>query len=100
MKLALNQFNRASSGVRVAVLAMLYPTACRICGAGVESWRDGLACGRCWEEGERKIERSRAENNFCLKCGMPLPELPPHIFIEERSCGRCNEMAFGFARAC
>ncbi len=100
MKLGFGQLNRASSDARDAVLSVLYPTACRVCGAMIESWLDGVACGRCWEEGERKIERARAQNDVCLKCEMPLPELPSHILMSERSCGRCDDLAFSFARAC
>lgn len=66
----------------------------------IESWRDGVACNACWREGEEKIEQVRAQNDFCVKCGMPLPALPTLVFTAERRCGRCDELAFGFARAC
>jgi len=94
------QFNQVSSDLRDAILTMLYPNACRVCGAIVESWRNGVACDECWEEGERKIERARALNDFCFKCGMPLPALPSYLFTNERRCGRCDDLAFGLARAC
>lgn len=100
MMLGLYQFNRASLDLRDAVLTMLYPSACRVCGAIVESWRDGVACGECWEAGERKIERARAQDDFCFKCGMPLAELPPYLFTHERRCGHCDELSFDVARAC
>lgn len=66
----------------------------------IESRRDGVACDACWQESERKVERIRAQNDFCGKCGMPLPSLPTRILMSERTCGRCDHLAFSFARAC
>ncbi len=86
--------------MRDAVLATLYPATCRVCGAMIESWRDGVACHDCWQEGEEKIEQVRTQNDFCVKCGMPLPALPVLVFTGERRCERCDELAFGVARAC
>lgn len=85
---------RVTAAVRDAALAMLYPLACRVCGAMIESWRDGVACARCWQE----VEMSPPD--FCAKCGLPLSPLPAHIQIAERRCGRCDELAFAHARAC
>src|SRR5262245_3636996 len=31
-----------------ALLSILYPQSCRICGGSVESYRCGVACERCW----------------------------------------------------
>jgi ComF family protein len=83
------------SNLRDSVLAMLYPTSCRVCGAMIESWRDGLACAKCWEE----IEGSNWLACFCAKCGLPLQPLPARV-SSERRCGRCDDMAFTCARAC
>lgn len=95
---------RASSSLRDSALAMLFPVECRVCGAMIESWRDGVACGQCWLAIEQKIERIRVERNFCAKCGMPLLQLPQinqlAIHSDERRCGRCDDLAFSFARAC
>lgn len=91
---------RASSDLRDTTLAILFPSACRLCGAMIESWRDGVVCDACWQEGEQKILRVRARKNFCAKCGMPLAELSPELMAEERSCGRCQHLAFNLARAC
>jgi ComF family protein len=84
------------SYLRDAALATLYPTSCRVCGAMVESWRDGLACAKCWEE----IEGSNWLENLCAKCGSPLQPLPSHVSLSERHCGRCDDLAFACARAC
>jgi ComF family protein len=84
------------SNLRDAVLATLYPTSCRVCGAMIESWRDGLACAKCWEE----IEGSNWLASFCAKCGLPLQPLPAHVSLSERRCGRCDDLAFTCARAC
>jgi ComF family protein len=89
-----------SSALRDAVLATLYPTACRVCGEIIESWQDGVACDACWQQCEQKIEQVRAQNDFCDKCGMPLSPLSSHILMSERTCGRCDDLAFSFARAC
>ncbi|HEX9004665.1 MAG TPA: phosphoribosyltransferase family protein [Blastocatellia bacterium] len=91
---------KVSSALRDAVLATLFPTACHVCGAMIESWRDGVACDACWQEGEQKIEQVRAQNDFCGKCGIPLSPLPTHILMSERTCGRCDHQAFSVARAC
>lgn len=91
---------KGSSALRDAVLATLFPTACRVCGAMIESWCDGVACGQCWEEGEQRIEQTRKDSNYCVKCEMPLSTLPSHITMSGRTCGRCNDLAFSFARAC
>ncbi|MCI0338060.1 MAG: ComF family protein [Acidobacteria bacterium] len=87
---------KAIAGLRDATLAMLYPTACRVCGAMIESWRDGVACAKCWEE----VQQTRWPEDFCTKCGLPLQPLPSQVQIEKRRCGRCDEMAFNYARAC
>lgn len=100
MNLAYQSWGKVSSALRDAVLATLFPTACHVCGAMIESWRDGVACHACWQESEQKIEQVRAQNDFCGKCGMPLSPLSPNILMSERTCGRCDHLAFNFARAC
>lgn len=84
----------ATAALRDATLAIIYPATCRVCGAMIESWRDGVACARCWQEAEMRPP------DFCAKCGLPLLPLPAHIQIAERRCGRCDELAFAHARAC
>ncbi len=89
-----------SSDVRDAAITMIYPAACRVCGSAIESWRDGVACAKCWQE----VEQLRLGEDFCSKCGMPIQGLPSHIKLSEgpgeRRCGGCDAFAFSFARAC
>jgi ComF family protein len=87
---------RSLSGLGDAVMTVVYPTACRVCGAIIESWQDGIACARCWE----KIEEARISEDYCAKCGLPLHSLPRHMRINQRHCGRCDDFAFNYARAC
>ncbi len=96
----LAHLKRASSNLRDSALAVLFPIECRVCGAMIESWRDGAACGQCWLDVEQKIERIRAEKNSCAKCGMPLPQIPQTVQPDERRCGRCDDLVFSLARAC
>jgi ComF family protein len=84
------------SSIRDAALATLYPTSCRVCGALIDSWHEGLACGKCWEE----IEGKNSIDNVCDRCGLPLPPLPAYIPAGSRRCGKCNGSAFTWARAC
>ncbi len=84
------------ANLRDAALAMIYPTSCRVCDGMIESWRDGPACAKCWEE----IEESSWLEDFCAKCGLPLQPLPASVSISARRCGRCDDRAFACARAC
>src|ERR1041385_5759437 len=87
---------RMIAGLRDATLTLLYPNACRFCGAFIESWCDGVACSACWEA----IEQVWKNQALCAKCGWPLPPINPHLEISERCCGRCQELAFTRARSC
>ena len=87
---------RTFAGVRDAALTLLYPNGCRVCGAIIESWRDGVACAACWQV----IEADRLCYAPCAKCGRPLLPLGVKLEITERRCGRCQELAFACARAC
>ncbi len=64
-----------------------------MCGALVESWRDGVACAPCW--------RALAETtpDICAKCGLPLPPMAAHYQTAERDCGSCREFSFTCARS-
>jgi ComF family protein len=61
----------------------------------IESWRDGVACSKCWREVEEK-----SIEDVCAKCGMWLRPLQSRIEIIDRRCGRCEWLPFSFARAC
>jgi ComF family protein len=88
--------SQALASLRDAALATIYPTSCRVCGAAVDSWQDGMACANCWEE----IEVSNWLECFCARCGIPLRPLPAYIPAAERRCGACDDKAFTCARAC
>lgn len=73
---------------RDGLLSLLYPADCRVCGANVDSWDDGVACARCWE----RSEWPRGAQ-FCEKCGLPMTRAAGR-------CGDCDDAAFERARAC
>lgn len=93
----LSRLDQTPLALRDATLAMLFPLECRVCGAMIESFRDGVACADCWLAIEQRMERIRIEKTFCAKCGMPLP--PASTSPDERFCGRCDDLVFSVARA-
>lgn len=68
-----------------AILTIVYPQICVICGQSVEQRRFGVACETCWSETRIFTDEER----ICLKCGAP----------EQERCGRCEELVFTAARA-
>lgn len=79
-----------------AALALLYPQACAVCGAGVESHADGVACAACWQ----KTRIFSGEETVCWKCGaLTVGTVPEQQRVEVR-CRRCDMEAFTAARAC
>jgi ComF family protein len=92
-----NFFDKASqisTTLGDAAASTLYPSACRVCGDAVESWRDGAACSACW----REVEQETAD--FCAKCWTPLPFAARVEAQASRKCGRCDHFAFDFVRSC
>src|SRR2546430_2110696 len=79
-----------------ATLALVYPQACAVCRASVESRHDGVVCETCWD-----IARlMRAEETICWKCGLLTRAT---VNAESRStvhCHRCDQDAYDAARAC
>ena len=78
-----------------AVLALIYPQPCAVCGMSVESRHDGVACSRCWENAPLFC----GDETLCWKCGAL-----SHVTLDENRretirCGRCDEDAFTAARA-
>src|SRR6185369_11703643 len=76
---------RAGDLIYDAVLTIVYPQVCVICGSSVEQRRFGVACETCWK-GTRIFTD---EERICLKCGAP----------DQERCGRCEESVFTAARA-
>lgn len=68
-----------------AILTIVYPQICVICGRSVEQRRFGVACETCWSETRIFTDEER----ICFKCGAP----------DLERCGRCEELAFTVARA-
>ena len=93
---------RALRNIRDGLLGLAYPEECRVCGGAVESWDDGVACARCWDDPAlTKILIGRV----CSKCGVPVapgtsnPQSPSPA-AAGRLCGRCSSASFTAARAC
>src|SRR5262245_37092317 len=85
-----------SGALRDTAVATLYPTACRVCGGAVESWRDGVACSVCWNTIE--VEEGGLREK-CHKCWAPL-SYAPGVEAGPANCGRCDHFAFDFVRSC
>jgi ComF family protein len=60
-----------------AILNLLFPTACVLCGFRVTERRWGAACPKCWS----KLEA--VPPPMCPQCGEPAPAI-------EGRCGRCR----------
>jgi ComF family protein len=80
-----------------AMLAVLYPQACAVCGASVEARADGTACAACWS-------RTRIfgdQEPLCWKCGVPGRWGPGGAGDQDwrALCRRCDPEAFTAARA-
>lgn len=86
--------SRVSATLGDAVVTTLYPSACRVCGGMIESWRDGAACSACW----REIEEEGVD--FCVKCWTPLTRASRVEAQTIRRCGQCDLFAFDFVRSC
>ena len=79
-----------------AALALVYPQACAVCGASVESRHDGVACARCWDD----APLFRGDETLCWKCGALSAAKVSDDRRETVRCGRCDDDAFTNARAC
>jgi ComF family protein len=71
-----------------AILNLLFPQSCVLCGTGIFQRRWATACPACWS----KLEP--VPRPFCPQCGMPAP-------VIEGLCGACRrgDHAFDFARS-
>jgi len=71
-----------------AILNLLFPQSCVLCGTQVFERRWSVACPQCWSELEH------LSKPFCLQCGMPAAAI-------ETRCGACRrgDHAFDFARS-
>lgn len=79
-----------------SALAVVYPQACAVCAGSVESRHDGVVCSLCWEATSFFHESV----TLCWKCGALSHGKVSHDQRHRVRCGRCDEDAFTFARAC
>jgi ComF family protein len=78
-----------------AALAIVYPQPCAICERNVESRHDGVACAACWA-----ATQLFSSEDVCWKCGaLSLAKVSQARRTQVR-CGRCDNDAYTFARAC
>lgn len=79
-----------------AALALVYPQACAVCGASVESRHDGVACASCW----RATRLFEEKGTLCWKCGAFTEAAVSEDRRTSIRCGKCDDEAFTAARAC
>ena len=79
-----------------ALISLVYPQACSLCGASVEDRGLGVACARCWSS----ARTFTSKDIICWKCGaLSLGTIDPEKRDQVR-CRRCDQDAFTVARAC
>lgn len=79
-----------------ALLTVVYPQTCLVCGGSVEERRLGIACGACWE----KTRIFTGAETICWKCGaLSLGIDLPAELREQIRCRRCDSQSFTAARA-
>jgi ComF family protein len=79
-----------------AALALVYPQACAVCGAGVESRHDGVACANCWQT----TRQFNPSDTLCWKCGALTQAAVSEASRRTVRCGHCDGEAFDNARSC
>src|SRR3954470_6021706 len=79
-----------------AGLAFVYSQPCEVCGASVESRKDGVACRDCW----RDTRLFGVDQSLCWRCGAPTLVQVEASALEALRCHRCDEVSFTAARAC
>jgi ComF family protein len=84
---------RVPTKIRDALIALVWPQECHLCGRAVEAFADGVACDRCWSDPVVTI--SFFDKPVCSKCGLPLDRS-----ILGQNCGRCDQAPFHSARSC
>lgn len=90
---------RALQSLRDGLLSTFYPSDCFLCGGSVDSWDDGAACGKCWEDAS--TTQLFFGQRICVRCGVPVgsPSSDPSS-SGEASCGSCQSLPVHCARAC
>ncbi|HYE74940.1 MAG TPA: double zinc ribbon domain-containing protein, partial [Blastocatellia bacterium] len=91
----LSSISKSFSTLRDGALTILYPQSCSLCDGIVESWRDGVACTKCWESINRTFD-------LCDKCGAFISTHRSSTQNHPTSliyCGKCNDLEFVLARS-
>ncbi|MFN2493014.1 MAG: phosphoribosyltransferase family protein [Pyrinomonadaceae bacterium] len=89
-------FARTANLLYDSMLAVMYPQACELCGASVESRALGVACAACWDH----THIFNKQETLCWKCGLPsIGTVASHMRQDVR-CRRCDDDGFSAARAC
>jgi ComF family protein len=83
-------------GIYDSLLALVYPQACAVCGASVESRHDDVACAKCWAA----TQFFGDDNALCWKCGAITEASLKEDCRQTIRCGRCDADHFTAARAC
>jgi ComF family protein len=85
---------RLLTRLRDGLTTLVYPAQCQVCGALIDRYDDGVACGDCWADA---AVTPLFGEPLCVKCGLPLPGSRDR----ERAlhCGWCDALPFT-ARAC
>jgi len=86
----------AIDGICDSVLALLYPHACVVCGASVESRHDDVACTACWAGTKFFAD----DETLCWKCGAVTEAIVRDDRRMSIHCGHCDKDHFTAARAC
>jgi len=92
----MNSIYSIASNIYDATLALVYPQACVICGASVESRHDGVACASCWDA----TPLFDFQKTLCWKCGVLSRAIISADRRTEIRCRQCDEDAYTAARAC
>lgn len=85
-----------TSSIYDAALALVYPQACAVCGASVESRHDGVACASCWQT----TRIFKEYDTVCARCGAFTEAAINEDRRKTVRCGRCDDDCFDGARAC
>jgi ComF family protein len=84
-KQAVQWFTAAAHPWRQAVLNLLWPEFCRVCGVHLLTAENGYFCPACWE-------RSPAiRRPYCTHCGRPHPEMRGLGALENYPCADCRK---------
>ena len=86
----------AINGMYDSILALVYPHACALCGASVESRHDAPACAACWASTRLFAD----EATLCWKCGAITQATVREDQRKSICCGGCDNDSFAAARAC